>query len=389
MRAHDTHGRGERHEPNPASPIDVVVEPLNDRESLGARWRDLEARADASFFLSWYWLGTWLEMIDVATSVVAAYAEGRCVGLALLTHRVVTRHRFLRVSTLFLQQSGDEDQDSITIEFNDVLAERGREAAVRAAVFGALLERERVDGRAFDALVWRGAVDGSTDCLEALGQRWRYLDTTTSAYVDLAEIRASGESYLSHLRPNTRRQIRRARTLYERRGPLRLDRAGSVPEALAFFREAGALHQRRWRPRGEPGAFGRPFYVGFHERLITAGMPAGAVELVRVRAGDATVGYLYNFVYRRHVYFYFGGLRFEEDNRLKPGLVTHSLCIEDHLANGADVYDFMGGAERYKLSLGRPGPDIVGVVVERPRPHLRLEAALRRAKHHLAARTPP
>ena len=369
--------------------IEVVVEPLGDRDRLATQWRELEARADAPFFLSWHWIGTWLRMIDVPIHVIAAYADGRRVGLALLAHRVVTRHRLLRVSTFFLHQSGDEAEDVITIEFNDVLAERGLEDAVRAAVLGALLDRDRIGDRGYDALVWRGALGELTASLDALDLRWRYLDSTTSARVDLARMRASGAPYLAHLRANTRHQIRRARALYAERGPLVLDRAGSVPEALDFFRAAGALHQRRWRERGKPGAFGHPFYVGFHERLITAGVPAGVVELVRVRAGDAALGYLYNFVHRGRVYFYFSGLRFEDDNRLKPGLVTHTACIEDHLEAGADVYDFMGGAERYKLNLGRPGPDIVGVVVERPRAHLRLESALRRAKQRLATRTRP
>jgi CelD/BcsL family acetyltransferase involved in cellulose biosynthesis len=367
-----------------ASAIEVVVEPLTDPAALAVQWRELEGRAEAPFFLSWYWIGTWLRMVDVPVFVVTAYLDDRRVGLALLAHRVVLRHHVLKVSTFFLHQSGDEAEDVITIEFNDVLAERGREDAVRTAVLAALVDRDRVGGYRHDALIWRGAVGGLTTTLDALGLRWRYLDSTTSAYVDLAGIRASGRSYAAHLRPNTRHQVRRAAALYEQRGPLVLERAASMPEALAFFRAAGALHQRRWRERGKPGAFGHPFYVGFHERLITAGVAAGVVELVRLRAGDDVVGYLYNFVYRGRVYFYFSGLRFEEDNRLKPGLVTHARCIEDHLAHGAEVYDFMGGAERYKLNLGRPGPDIVGLVVERPRPQLRLEAALRRAKHRLA-----
>jgi CelD/BcsL family acetyltransferase involved in cellulose biosynthesis len=372
--------------PREVPPIEVVVEAMADYDRLAAQWRELEARADASFFLSWYWIGTWLRMVDLPIYVVAAYAGERCVGLALLAHRVVTRHRVLKVSTFFLHKTGDRNEDVVTIEYNDVLAERGLEDAVRAAVLRALFERDRIGGRRCDALVWRGTVGDVTASLDALDLRWRHLDTTTSAYVDLARIRASGEPYLAHLRSNTRRQVRRARDLYEERGPLRLERAASVPQALAFFREAGELHRRRWHERGKPGAFDYPFYVGFHERLITTGVPDGVVELVHVRAGEDTIGYLYNFVYGGRVGFYLSGLCFEDDNRLKPGLVTHTQCIEDHVERGADVYDFMGGADRYKLNLGQPGPDMVGVAIEWPRAHLRVEAALRNAKRSLEAR---
>jgi CelD/BcsL family acetyltransferase involved in cellulose biosynthesis len=366
--------------------ITIVAEPLTDLERLAAQWRELEGRADAPFFLSWYWIGTWLRTIAGPVTVITAHAGDRRVGLALVAHRVVTRHRCLRVATVFLHETGDPLEDIVTIEFNDVLAESGWSHDVRTAVLRALSERDDIGGHRYDAVVWRGAVGDLTATLDAQGVRWRCLDTTTSAFVDLAAVRASGRPYLAHLSANTRRQIRRARELYAARGPVRRERAETVAQALAWFHDAGELHRQRWRARGRPGALDYPFYVRFHERLIATGLPAGVVELVRLRAGDTVIGYLYNFVYRRRVYFYLSGLAFEADNRIKPGLVAHAACIESHLAEGADIYDFMAGDDRYKLNLGQPGPDIVGVVIERPRVHLRLEAALRQMKRGLGGR---
>ena len=71
-------------------------------------------------------------------------------------------------------------------------------------------------------------------------------------------------------------------------------------------------------------------------------------------------------VYRRQVYAYQSGFLFEADAKLKPGLVSHVLCIEDHLQNGMALYDFMAGDARYKSSLGQPGPDMRYVLVQRP-----------------------
>jgi CelD/BcsL family acetyltransferase involved in cellulose biosynthesis len=371
--------------PAGASSLEVVIDPLDDRSRLEREWRALEGRARPNFFLSWHWIGTWLATIDTDVHVVRVRTAERLVGLALIVHATDARHGILRVPTLFLNQTGRSEQDVVTIEFNDVLAERDLETAVRRTVLQHLARRDAVGRARHDAVVWRGAVGALRDDLDALGLPWRYLKTTTSAFVDLAAIRASGTGYLGHLSANTRRQIRRARQLYERRGPLRFEIATSKAEALGFFREAGILHQRRWRSRGKPGAFAFPFYVGFHERLIAAGQPAGVVELVRISAGDQPIGYLYNFLYAGHVYYYFSGFRFEDDNRLKPGLVSHCLCIEHHLARGDATYDFMGGDERYKLNLGQPGPEIVEVIVERPRLLLRLEATMRRTKHRLQA----
>ena len=95
------------------------------------------------------------------------------------------------------------------------------------------------------------------------------------------------------------------------------------------------------------------------------------------------IGYVYNLVYRRHVYAYQTGFHYESDPRLKPGLVSHCLCIDRHLDDGSDVYDFMAGDARYKANLGEPGPDMLYLLAERPTWPLRLESALHGAKRWL------
>ncbi|NJO39066.1 MAG: GNAT family N-acetyltransferase [Rhizobiales bacterium] len=141
---------------------------------------------------------------------------------------------------------------------------------------------------------------------------------------------------------------------------------------------SGALDRAR-----RPGAFAYPFYVAFHRRLIRAAQPSGALELVRVSAAGEPIGYLYNFLDRGRVSYYLSGFRFEQDNRLKPGLVSHALCIQRHLERGMDVYDFMAGGQRYKLELGQPGPEIVSLAVQRPNWMLAAERPLRRLKQAL------
>ena len=354
---------------------------------IEAMWRDLERRAAAPFFLSWHWMGPWLVAIEERPHLLVAREGDRVLGLALLLVARQWRQRVLAVPTLFLNQTGDPGQDVVTIEFNDVLAKRGRETDVRRAVLAFLAGNDVLVGNRYDAIAWQGALQALEADLRALQLPWRATTATSSAYVDLAAIRRSCRTYLEQLGRNTRRQIRRACELYQARGDLVLEAAAGVEEALRFFHAAGALHQARWEARGKPGAFAYPFYIRFHELVIRAGLPRGAVELVRARAGDRTIGYLYNFIHRGRVSYYFSGFAYEEDNRLKPGLVTHSLCIARHLAAGHDVYDFMGGSERYKTSLGQPGPDLIGVIIEQPLPLIRVEAALRRFKQRMEGRS--
>jgi CelD/BcsL family acetyltransferase involved in cellulose biosynthesis len=331
-------------------------------------------------------MGLWLEALTARPERLTARQGDRIVGLAFLMVRGQRRHGVMPVRTLYLNQTGDEDLDVVTIEYNDILAERGLEDEVRAACLAALIARGEIAGRRFEEIALRGLHERLAGKIAALGRPVRELATAGSALIDLGAIRGRSESCKEQLSANSRRQVRRAIALYRERGDLVLERAATVEEALAFFDAAGALHQARWVARGRPGAFAYPFYLDFHRRLITLGHPAGVVELIRVRVGDAPIGYLYNFVYRGRVLYYFSGFRYDADNRLKPGLVTHMLAIEDHLARDSQIYDFMGGDNRYKTSLGSVGPRIVSLVIERPALRLAAERPLRQLKQAVAGR---
>jgi len=360
--------------------ITATIEGMRSVAELEDAWRDLESRADTPFFLSWHWIGCWLECTGLRPAVLIARRDGDVVGLGLLHPRTERRHKVFRVRTLHLNQTG-ADEDVITIEFNGFLADRGCAASVRKACLECVLRHDRLGGARWDELALRGIVGELQPELEATGFRCRLTAYAPSAYVDLDAVRASGKPFLQHVSSNTRRQIRKSVSLYEVRGPLRAEAARDVAEALAFFEQAGILHQKRWVAKGKPGAFSYPFFLSFHRALIERCLPEGAVELVRVTAGDEPIGYLYNFVYRGRVYYYFSGLRFESDNRLKPGLVSHYLAIQRHLNAGAQVYDFMAGDNRYKTSLGKPGPDMIAMVIAQPRWKLRAEDGLRFVKN--------
>ena len=94
-------------------------------------------------------------------------------------------------------------------------------------------------------------------------------------------------------------------------------------------------------------------------------------------AGETAIAYLYNFIDGKTVRYYSSGFLYEADNRLKPGMVAHTLCIEHYLATGMDRYDFMAGEARYKTSLGEVGPDILSYLVERPGARQSIKGALR------------
>jgi CelD/BcsL family acetyltransferase involved in cellulose biosynthesis len=173
-----------------------------------------------------------------------------------------------------------------------------------------------------------------------------------SPFVDLARLRETGSDYLAERSANTRQQIRRADRLHAQGGAISVERAETVPAALAMLDEMADLHQATWTARGQPGCFATPFFRRFHAALIAAALPRREIALLRVCGGLGTVGILYGFAFRGQVYAYQSGFAYREvEARAKPGLTCHHAAIRYALAAGFDRYDFLAGDDRYKRSL--------------------------------------
>jgi CelD/BcsL family acetyltransferase involved in cellulose biosynthesis len=353
---------------------------------LAGAWSALEAEAEASIFVGWAWIGTWLRALPPAAlpCLVRVQEAGRTIGLGLCARRTIWRHVFVRSRAIFLNATGDPALDEIAIEHNGFLARRGREHDVAQAA-RALLEHALADWDEFFLNGVVGPVDWGS--LEAHGTELLTLRDGPSRFVDLARIRADATSYPDALGKSTRYNVRRSTREYAMLGPLQLEQARSLDEAREFFARLRALHQQYWVARGLPGAFANEFLVRFHERFIAEAFDEGHVQLLRVRAGESEIGYIYNLVHRRRVYNYQSGFQYPEGSQhLRPGLVAHVMAIEHNLAQGMDVYDFLAGDSRFKQSLATAQAPMAWQVVRRDRVLLRVEDALRDARRQLLKR---
>src|SRR5580698_3089497 len=107
-----------------ASNLSVSIGLASKNADVAALWRDLEARTDASFFLSWDWIGCWLRESAVSPYLIIARHQDRIVAMALLQPSYRRRHHFLGTKALMLHQAGDPNTDIITIEHNGILVDR-------------------------------------------------------------------------------------------------------------------------------------------------------------------------------------------------------------------------------------------------------------------------
>jgi CelD/BcsL family acetyltransferase involved in cellulose biosynthesis len=359
--------------------VSFAFQPITDLHSLAASWRTLEKRSEASFFQSWDWIEPWVVEAQIKPWVLSARVSGELALLALFTNAMQHRHGVIRSNSLLLHHTGERARDVLSVGYNGFVIDAALDGQI---VTQALEHLRRVATLPFveiqlnrvSEVYWRRAqMTGFRTVLLCRNPSWR---------VDLATVRRSGGGYLESLSGNTRYQIRRSIKLYKRRGNLTLTTASSVKEALDYFRQLRDLNISYWASRRQTTAFSYPFFERFHRRLIERCIPKGTVELVRVNIGEIPIGFLYNFVSNGQVYAYQSGFAYESDPKLKPGLVSHELCIEKHLKEGAEIYDFLAGQARYKANLGVVGPDLFDCSLQRPSFTLQTENLLRLLKRH-------
>jgi len=319
--------------------------------ALEARWRDFAARAGASFFQDWTWVGC-LAAERFPDPVLLEVHDGEAlVGLALFNRRVSR----WRGDALYLHESDDPVLNSIFTEHNGPLLNAAagpeREAVLAEILREAMLGPISGEGGRPRRLVLSGV---GPDCVAAAGRTAGHVaehSARTAPYVDFSLL-SPEQPFMDRLSRNTRHQLRRSNRLYATHGSLKLERADTVETALQYLNKLVLLHDITWNARGKPGAFATPPVRRFHQALITSGVPSGEVDLLRVTAGPVLVGYLMNFNYKGQVSAYQSGFNYSVVGlHLKPGLTSHYLAIEAYRAAGAAVYDFLAGADRYKLSL--------------------------------------
>lgn len=348
-------------------PVIAIQEPLPDLDALEQRWCALEARADASVFLSWTWIGSWLRATGAKPDLVSVRDDdGGEIGLALFGTRREKR-RFGRPRTVRLNEAGDPAVDRIFIEYNGLLAMRDREERVTVAIAQLLARR-----RDWRVLRLSGVAD-DTGLIAAVPARRRILVDVSPAYgVALAAVRGAVGDYLSLLSSQTRSQIHRALKDHGE-GAIGVERA-SEGDAAAWLEEMRRLNAGRH----DDHAWQEPVFRAFAAEIVRTGLPSGAVDLLRVTIGGDITGYLLNFVRGNRAINYRSAFAEPVSPKDKPGLVTQMAAVAHYAGRGLALYTFLAGRDREQQSLATGAEELQWWQIERFSPGLEAEYWLRR-----------
>jgi CelD/BcsL family acetyltransferase involved in cellulose biosynthesis len=364
--------------------IDVSVQSLQDIGELEASWKELEARAAHSFYLSWLWIGTWLRHLPKRAEpyLIVARTSGRIVGLAIACRRTAWRLRRQARVRWLLHETGDVRFDRLFIEHNGILADCSSASAVVPACLETLMRRLHSSDELILSGIDYATMHAAREATRPVGLAVEVQLADAAPWVDFSEVRRKGGDYRATLGRNTRQAVSRSMRLYAERGDIEHRVVETVSDALVAFGELIDFHRSRW---GRKGPFANSGFRSFHEDLIARGVPSGAVRISRTVVGEQIIGILYNFVHQGHVLNYQSGFFYERDARLKPGLVSHVLAIENSLQRGEQGYDFLAGPAGHKSRLANAECTLSWIAVGKDSLEHRIEAGIRLTRRKLRA----
>ncbi|MFT3929893.1 MAG: GNAT family N-acetyltransferase [Spongiibacteraceae bacterium] len=357
------------------TPYRTELTPISNVKDLESTWRALEPEADGSFFVSWSWIGPWLNLPHRPSNlcVFQSYAGDTLVALAILHSDTHYRRRVFRSKTVSINEALDETFNMV-IEYNGLLVRRGHEENAYRQLMS-VLAQESWDEIKVSHVPYRiyQAFEALISATPALKLHDEGQHSTWIASLDgVTDI----DSIIAPLSKNRRWQIRRSIKEYEKEGPLSIVSASTKEQALEFFDRLGVLHTERWNRVGEAGSFANPLWVQFHRAMINAIFDRGEIQILRMSCGERAIGYIYNFVWRKQVLMLQSGFATESSNVLRPGYLSHIFAMQLNSQLGNTHYDFLMGESEYKRVLAKEFPPMTSFRIQRPRIQFTVENAL-------------
>jgi CelD/BcsL family acetyltransferase involved in cellulose biosynthesis len=317
---------------------------LSDKKVLAEQWKNLEGRANCSVFLSWLWIGQWLELVRENMFVIEAFQNEQAVGLGIFVEKQRKIFGLFPIKQWHLHRTGYTQQDQIWIEHNDFLLASDIADDVRGIMIKALYNY----GNKYQEVIIGLSSDKVLNSFHQHFSQSSILIESSGYAVDYSSIE---KSYLQEvLSKNTRSQINRSNKILNQLGDLTFKVVTETDEIQSLYNDIAVIHIARWGNTTEGSGFSNEAFVDFHHQLVNNDKSC-TVQVVVLLLDSAPIGYLVNYIYNEKVYFYLSAFSRFSNNKIKVGLTLHEKAIGYYASKGIKSYDFLGGEARYKDSL--------------------------------------
>lgn len=340
-----------------------VHESLASLDILRPAWEELLNQIPtASTFSTWEWLAPWWRAYGGDQRLYALSfhdSDGRLAGLALLSIglRRIAGAATLRVIRLMGDGSGDSDN-------LDLPARPGSEEQVVSALLDHLERSAALWDVAELNTLPPDSPAGAALSSELNRRGWAHsLGFQPGIVIDLPE---SWEEYRKRLSYNERQQLgkylRRLQRKYEVQFR-KCEREEDLDECLAHLMR---LHEARWAREGQEGSFASRARRAFYADVSSLLMKRNWLEFWLVYLNGEAVGAEFNFRYRETMYSLQCGID-PAHWQDRPGYVLRGHVLEQCIASGIRMYDFLGGAGGYKERWAGRERNYIDIHFARPR----------------------
>lgn len=145
-----------------------------------------------------------------------------------------------------------------------------------------------------------------------------------------------------------RKDLRRRRRRLEELGEVTLTLHGGGPDLATRLDEAFDVELRQWKGAAGTAIASSPRTAAFYSRIATSAARRGQLQLAVLRVDGRAVAVALDLVHREVLY----GLKAAFDPefaRFSPGQLMTGEILADAVRRGIARYEFLGGAEPYKM----------------------------------------
>ncbi len=311
--------------------------------ALRSEWDELIDESEAGVFNSWEWLYPWYRRIapERDLRILLARTGRRLAGLIALC---LVRSRVAGCTVRRLCFLGESQVGS---DYLDVVARRGLERPVGRALVSALHQMQD-EWDVLDLL----DLDSDSATVKLLREMFdpaKFRVVISPRYLCPFEVFKPGETFEPFLgRTRRRENFLRRRSWLEKQAGYRLEierRPDRMARPLAEFLR---LHALRWASDGGSQGIRGARTEAFHRDATELLAERGEARFYTLAVGDRPLASVYAIAHRRKFIFYQSG--YDPEWRDKSvGLVLLGETFRDCLEAGLTEYDFLRGAEAYKL----------------------------------------
>lgn len=358
-----------------------VIYQLRSNKDAAALWLEVEQLVQPTFFHSWTWVGSWLELIIPIACVYlfCFYHQGSIKSVCCLTKNRASRKKGM-VSVVQLQLNEYLKKNyNLVNGYNGILVAPGFERLAWNYFFQAA---EKFDSSWDEIAIGPVCDTGARYCFDTNRNLGQVIDKNFFEFKkDLDPSMAEQSVLLDTFKRKSRQQMKQTLVAFSEWGEAKVELAKDIQEAEYFFDQMGLLHTQRWNKVDKKGSFGNPVWVNFHKQLIRRNFGHGCIQMLKVSVGDKVLGYLYGHLYKGCVYMHQTGFLQLEDNRLRAGCLSHFLAMQANAANGVRSYNFLPDFEEsYKKFFVNQGAPVYWIHLRRNRWKFNFEMLLDKLK---------